>query len=177
MTPPHLQNKNGSVLVIALLFTALILGLLIAFLSNSTLKQMASKTSSTQALNGFLGQAAIDTVISDLRQEIVDGSLATNVNVTNGVVVSNTLYIPVTNNNAVPQLVGCTTNMGAQLPNLIKISTNLPFYSLTNSHGVLIHGTVRATANSGTNRCFCPSLLQLTTPRPLPRDLFHPHGS
>ena len=44
--PPHLQNKNGSVLVIALLFTALILGLLIAFLSNSTLKQMASKTSS-----------------------------------------------------------------------------------------------------------------------------------
>jgi len=150
MIPPQ-QNKNGSVLVIALLFTALILGLLIAFLSNSTLQQMASKASSTQALNGFLGQAAIDTVISDLRQEIVDGSFATNVNVTNGVVVSNTLYIPVTNNNAVPQLVGCATNMGAQLPNLIKISTNLPFYSLTNSHGVLIHGTVRATTNSSAN--------------------------
>jgi hypothetical protein len=142
-------TERGAALIVVMAFIVMLLMLLMAFFSKSTLQQQVSKSSSTGGLVDVFAQGAVDTIVGDLKQEIADGSVVTNVVTTSGTTtVTNTIYYPATNVNAVPKLVGCATN--PLLPNLVKISTNLPFYSLTNSNGSLVTGINRATTNSTT---------------------------
>jgi len=156
------SSERGAALIIVLAFVVMLLVLLLAFFSKSTQQQQISKSSSTIDLTDIFAQGAVSTIVANLKQEIVDGSTATNIITTNaltGLVVTNTVYYPTTNSagaptTAVPQLMGCTTNTGAQLLNLVKISTNnLPFYSFTNN-GILKTGVNNATTNSTTNASF-----------------------
>jgi Tfp pilus assembly protein PilX len=143
-------TERGAALIVVMVFIVMLLMLLMAFFSKSTLQQQVSKSSSTGVLVDVFAQGAVDTIVGDLKQEIADGSVVTNVVTTSGTTtVTNTIYYPATNANAVPRLVGCATN--TNFPNLVKISTNLPFYSLTNSNGSLVTGINRATTNSTTN--------------------------
>jgi hypothetical protein len=138
--------ERGAALIVVLAFVAMLLVLLMAFFSKSTLQQQVSKSSSTVGLADIFAQGVVDTIIGDLKQEIADGSVATNI-VTGA--VTNTVYYPATNVNMVPRPVGIATN--TNFLNLVKVSTNLPFYSLTNSNGTLVNGVSRATTNSTTN--------------------------
>jgi len=161
------SSERGAALIIVLAFVVMLLVLLLAFFSKSTQQQQISKSSSTIDLTDIFAQGAVSTIIANLKQEIIDGSTATNFTNTSGsVTVTNTVYYPTTNTNGVamnmaPQLMGCATttitsnNPAGQLPNLVKISTNnVPFYTLTNSQGSIVYGTNIATTNSTTNASF-----------------------
>jgi hypothetical protein len=143
-------TERGAALIVVLGFIVMLLMLVMAFFSNSSLQQQVSKSSSTVGLADVFAQGVVDTIVGDLKQEIAAGSVITNITTVSGTAkVTNTIYYPATNANAVPRLVGCATN--TIFPNLVKISTNLPFYSLTNSNGSLVTGINRATTNSTTN--------------------------
>ena len=142
--------ERGAALIVVLGFIVMLLMLVMAFFSNSSLQQQVSKSSSTVGLADVFAQGVVDTIVGDLKQEIAAGSVITNITTVSGTTkVTNTIYYPATNANVVPRLVGCATN--TNFPNLVKISTNLPFYSLTNSNGSLVTGINRATTNSTTN--------------------------
>jgi hypothetical protein len=142
--------ERGAALIIVLGFIVMLLMLMMAFFSKSTLQQQVSKSSSIVGLADVFAQGAVDTIIADLKQEIADGSVVTNiVTGTDTQSVTSVIYYPATNANAVPQLVGCATN--TNFPNLVKISTNLPFYSLRDSNASSTNGVSRATTNSTTN--------------------------
>jgi len=141
-------SERGAALIVVLAFVAMLLLLLMAFFSKSTLQQQVSKSSTTLGLTDIFAQGAVDSIIGDLKQEIVDGSVAvTNVSGSGDITVTNVIYYPKTNINAVPQLIGCATN--TNFPNLLKVSTNLPFYP-TNV-GISIAGTNRVSTSSSTN--------------------------
>ena len=164
---PLQSSERGAALIIVLAFVVMLLVLLLAFFSRSTQQQQISKSSSTIDLTDIFAQGAVSTIIGNLKQEIVDGS-TTNTNTTTNTligVVTNMVYYPATNPNGVamnmvPQLMGCATstitsnNPAGQLPNLVKISTNLPFYTITNSQGSTVSGMNIATTNSTTNASF-----------------------
>jgi hypothetical protein len=141
-------SERGAALIVVLAFVAMLLLLIMAFFSKSTLQQQVSKSSTTLGLTDIFAQGAVDSIIGDLKQEIVDGSVAvTNVSGSGDITVTNVIYYPKTNINAVPQLIGCATN--TNFPNLLKVSTNLPFYP-TNV-GISIAGTNRVSTSSSTN--------------------------
>lgn len=142
--------ERGAALIIVLGFIVMLLMLMMAFFSKSTLQQQVSKSSSIVGLADVFAQGVVDTIIADLKQEIADGSVASNIVTTSATTtVTNVVFYPATNVNMVARPVGIATN--TNFPNLVKISTNLPFYSLTNSNGSLINGVSRATTNSTTN--------------------------
>jgi Tfp pilus assembly protein PilV len=118
--------------VVILAFVVLLTVLVLAYFSYSALQRQISSASSNQAAAEIFAQGAINTIVSDFKQEIFDGS-------TNSTYGTNTVSIPKAATNAAPFLVGTSTN----LPNLLKRSASgLPF-----SPG----GAARASAVSSTN--------------------------
>jgi len=99
-------------------------------------------------------KAALNTINSDLTQEIEAGS-------TNAGTLASPVYLPTSNLNMLPNLVGSSGTGG--LENLLKISTQSPFYS-----GVTFSGTgaIRAspaltTGTSEDGRFFYPGIVEL----------------
>ena len=124
--------RQGFALVVILAFVVLLTVLVLAYFSYSALQRQISNASSNQAAVEIFAQGAINTIVSDFKQEIFDGS-------TNFAFGTNTVSIPKASTNAAPFLVGTSTN----LPNLLKRSASgLPF-----SPGA----TSRASAVSSTN--------------------------
>ena len=113
----HLYRSEGAALVIVLAFVVMLLTLLMAYFSRGTLQNQISSASSHIIREDLLAQSAIDTVISDLRQEIAAGSSSKPVGSGS---TAGTLYFPITNTTMVPAISGFTTNAG--LENLVKIS-------------------------------------------------------
>src|SRR5438477_8775720 len=95
-------RKNGSsvspgfALVIVLAFIVLLTGLTIAYYARTTSDRQVAHSSFNQAKVDQLAASAMETIIGDLRQEIVNGSTAT--------VLSNgtTIYTPSSAGNMVP---------------------------------------------------------------------------
>ncbi len=81
-----------------------------------------------------VSQTALNTINSDIAQEIVAGSSNTNINGT-------ALYFPLSNANMLPCLVGSTATGGME--NLLKVSIPSPFFSGATYTGT---GAVRASA-------------------------------
>lgn len=128
-----IENNQGFALVVILAFVVLLTVLVLAYFSYSSLQRQISNSSSNQATVDIFAQGAINTIVSDFREEIAAGSTTNIFNTTNKV------YIPLASSNAVPVRVGT----GANLPNLIKRSANgLAFYP---------GGSVRASTISSTN--------------------------
>ena len=116
----EIGNRNshqGFALVVILAFVVLLTVLVLAYFSYSALQRQISSASSNQAAVDIFAQGAINTIVSDFKQEISDGS-------TNFAFGTNTVFIPKASTNAAPFLVGTSAN----LPNLIKRSSSgLPF--------------------------------------------------
>jgi len=105
-------RKKGAALIIVLAFVVLLTGVGVAYLSRTTSDRQVAHSSFYQANVDQLAQSAMDTIIGDLRQEIINGSTA--VSQADGT----TVYTPRTAANMVPQRSGNTV-LG---PNLIRRS-------------------------------------------------------
>ena len=140
------KARSGVALVIVLCFVVLLTGLVLALMSRSMSNGLISQASTNISKTDLYGHGAIDQVIGDLEQEIVDGSTAQAVGTT-------TIYQPkVTGNarnyvtmvpyNAGPAIYGnpasptatsIWNNPTGGLLNLVKESANgVAFYSGAN---------------------------------------------
>lgn len=135
------NNCKGFALVLVLAFVVLLTGIALAFLSNSLLQRQVSNSSANIAAASLLADGAVDTTIGDLKKEIEDGS--TKVSVVTGGVTSD-VYAPksstggayANNVGAFTTMLPCTQGFSRPgtagttngLENLVKVSTNAPFY-------------------------------------------------
>jgi type II secretory pathway component PulK len=111
-------GKRGAALLIVLAFVVILSGLVVAYLSRtSTDRQLAHGTFNENRAD-TLARGALDTVIGDLKQEIIGGSTAAKDN-SGGII-----YIPSSPWNAVPQRSGNPPLVAGvdPVPNLIRRS-------------------------------------------------------
>src|SRR5438552_15764014 len=96
------SRERAAALLIVLAFVVLLTGLSVAYLSRTTGDRQVANSSFNQSNVDQLAQSAMDNIIGDLRQEIVDGSVSPAPTVTpNGVNV--TIYITTTDAYMIPQ--------------------------------------------------------------------------
>jgi len=131
-----IRNSKGVALVIILAFIVLLTVLVMAYFSYAALQRQISQASANHVAVEIFAQGAVNTIVSDLKQEIVTGS--TNLS-TNTAVYQ--VYYPLSPTNAIPALVGSSGSNGLQ--NLVKRSVS----GVAFSPG----GTSRAAAVSSTN--------------------------
>src|SRR6266496_4792449 len=105
------SRERAAALIIVLAFVVLLTGVSIAYFSRTTSDRQVAHSSFHQSNVDQLAQSAMDNIIGDLRQEIVNGSTATTAD---GV----TIYTPASAANMVPQRSG----NAAGAPNLIRRS-------------------------------------------------------
>jgi hypothetical protein len=105
-------RQRGAALIIVLAFVVLLTGLGVAYLSRTTSDRQVAHSSFNQSSVDQLAQSAMDNIIGDLRQEIINGSTAYPQD--NGT----TVYIPTVAANMVPQRSGNP----AGAPNLLRRS-------------------------------------------------------
>ena len=113
------HHVDGGALIVVLAFMVMLLGLVMAFFSHSLSERQVSKSSGSQTKVELFAQGAMDSVISDLKQEIAAGSTASTITA-GSVTVTN--YFPTAPANMVPALSGSTGTGG--LENLVKCSAN-----------------------------------------------------
>ena len=132
------KRQQGTALVIILSAIVLISVLVGVFISQATLNRQISSSSAGSYRAEIVAQTGIDTVLGDLRDEIVAGSIIHTVGDVK-------IYQPVTNFTVVPSRIG---DMG--YPNVFKRSVGgLSFWA---GPGLSASGPVRAaTGNSATN--------------------------
>src|SRR5947209_20524065 len=106
------SRENAAALIIVLAFVVLLTGLGVAYLSRTTSDRQVAHSSFNQSNVDQLAQSAMDNIIGDLRQEIINGSTAYAQD--NGT----TLYVPTAAANMIPQRSG----NAAGAPNLIRRS-------------------------------------------------------
>lgn len=137
-------RSKGAALVITLSMMVLLLFVLMAFFSQTTLQRRVSDISSANAVKDIFAVGALDTVISDLVQEISDGSTITNFVAGTA---TNTLYLPVSSKTMLPALAGSSGTNG--LESLVKRSASgVSFYSGSSYYQ---DGPARTAAASTTN--------------------------
>ncbi len=73
------RNRQGAALVIVLAFVVLVSGVIVAFLSRAMVSNHLSNSSLNRTEAEQLALSATEIVIGDLKQEIVNGSIATSV--------------------------------------------------------------------------------------------------
>src|SRR5258708_33997558 len=73
------SRERGVALLIVLALTVILLGLVVAYFSKVTLDRGVSDSSLHQAKADQIAATAMETVIGDLRQEIINGSTATTI--------------------------------------------------------------------------------------------------
>src|SRR5438034_3781672 len=106
------SRQRGAALIIVLAFVVLLTGLSVAYLSRTTSDRQVAHSSFNQSNVDQLAQSAMDNIIGDLRQEIINGS--TPIVGPGGT----TVYAPTAAANMVPQRSG----NAAGAPNLIRRS-------------------------------------------------------
>jgi len=137
-------SQRGAALVITLILMTLMLFLLMAFFSQSALERGSANASASLAAKDIFSSGTIDMIVSDLEQEISDGSNLTNITAGG---VTNVLFQPISRDTMMPALTGCSGSPGQE--NLIKRSVRgVPFYSGSNYYQ---NGIIRACASSTTN--------------------------
>src|SRR5439155_1719678 len=99
---PVSSRERAAALLIVLAFVVLLTGLSVAYLSRTTGDRQVANSSFNQSTVDQLAQSAMDNIIGDLRQEIVDGSANPAPTLTpNGFSV--TIYTPTSAAYMVPQ--------------------------------------------------------------------------
>src|SRR6266480_1269896 len=105
------SRERAAALIIVLAFVVLLTGLAIAYFTRTTSDRPVAHSSFNQAEVDQLAASAMENIIGDLRQEIVNGSTPTSVN-------GATIYLPTSAANMIPQRSG----NAAGAPNLIRRS-------------------------------------------------------
>src|SRR3954462_11387344 len=105
------SSKRAAALIIALAFVVLLTGLALAYFSRTTTDRQLANSSYNDTSADLLANGALDIVIRDFKQEIVNGSNPTTVG---GI----TIYIPTNATNMIPQQSGNV----AGVANLIRRS-------------------------------------------------------
>src|SRR5256714_11164683 len=107
------SRERAAALIIVLAFVVLLTGLAIAYFSRTTSDRPVAHSSFNQAEVDQLAASAMENIIGDLRQEIVNGSTPTTAN-------GATIYLPTSAANMIPQRSG----NAAGAPNLIRRSAS-----------------------------------------------------
>jgi Tfp pilus assembly protein PilX len=116
--PSASHSQHGAALIIVLAFVVLLTVMVLAFFSQTRSYQNLANSSFNDFKSATLGQSALQVVIGDLQQEIINGSTPS----TSGTF---TIYLPTTGSNAVPARFGnpALTSGTDPIPNLIRISS------------------------------------------------------
>jgi hypothetical protein len=93
------RSPKGAALIIVLAFVVLLTGLTLAYFSRATTDRQLARSNVNDIKADLFASSALDIVVSDLRQEVANGSMATTVN---GI----TIYSPTTAANMLPQQSG-----------------------------------------------------------------------
>jgi hypothetical protein len=139
------SGELGAALIIVLAFVVLLTGVSIAYLSRATSDRQVAHSSFNQSNVDQLAQSAMDNIIGDLRQEIVNGSDAVTVG-------PSIVYEPkatnppprTSNDNMLP-----VRSMPNTIPNLTRISVRsdgIPFPAVA-SRASAVNSTGDASAN------------------------------
>jgi hypothetical protein len=145
---PVRASKNGVALLMVLVLISILCFLPMAFFLQATMQRKGANASFAISLEASLAEGAIESVMSDLAQEIAWGSLYSNNVVTNvaaGMVYTNTIYYPLAASNAVPMLAGSTGTNG--LENLLKRSA----YGVSNYPLATCWAVPSSTTNASAN--------------------------
>src|SRR5438876_6803615 len=105
-------SNKAAALIIVLALVVLLTGLALAYFTRTTTDRQLAQSSYNETSADLLARSALDIVVGDFQQEIVNGSTATTVSGT-------TIYVPTSAANVVPQ-----RNVPTPIPNLIRISVN-----------------------------------------------------
>ena len=96
-SPLARQSSNkAAALIIVLAFVVLLTGLALTYFSRTTSERQLAHSSYHDTSADLLARTAVDAIVSDLKQEIVNGSTATSVN-------GSTVYTPLVPTYMVPQ--------------------------------------------------------------------------
>src|ERR1700761_4321614 len=115
------RTANGAALVIVLFFVVLLSIVAIAFLSRSLTAIKVSAGSAGETKSRILANSAGDTIIGDLKQEIIAGSNPNSGN------PAFPVYTPVTNLSMIPFMNGVPTAGSSatnSIPNLVSRSVS-----------------------------------------------------
>lgn len=113
----HAKSLEDAVaLVIVLAFIVLLAGITVAYLSRTGADRQGAHGSFNHAKSDQLARSALDVIVGDLRQEIVNGS-------TESTVTGVTIYTPTSAANIIPQTSG-TPSASPSVPNLIRRSVH-----------------------------------------------------
>jgi hypothetical protein len=107
------SREQGAALLIVLAFVVLLTGLGIAYLSRTTSDRQVAHSSFNQSNVDQLAQSAMDNIIGDLRQEILNGSGSPSPTAS-----PVSLFVPTSDANMVPM----RNNTVSSIPNLIRRS-------------------------------------------------------
>ena len=112
--------RRGVALVIALVFIVLFSGLVVAYLGRITASRRLSNSGLNQSRADNLAQSALEMILGDLKQEIVNGSTPLK---SGGSVV----YLPAANVSLLPVRMAVAALAGTNaIPNLIRTSSASP---------------------------------------------------
>src|SRR6266513_3970517 len=112
------SRERGVALIIVLAFVVLLTGLGVAYLSRTTSDRQVAHSSFNQSTVDQLAQSAMDNVIGDLRQEILNGSGSPSPTASPVI-----LFVPTSNANMVPMRnPTATPGTTPAIPNLIRRS-------------------------------------------------------
>jgi hypothetical protein len=114
MNLPLKSQKHGAALIIVLAFLLILTGIVVAYFGRTTNDRQLAAASFGDVDADLLAKSALNVVIGDLKQEIVNGSTAVPTSTAPA-----TYYSPTSNTNVVPQR---NVPSSAGIPNLIRIS-------------------------------------------------------
>src|SRR3989442_7671108 len=109
------SRERGAALIIVLAFAVLLTGLVLAYFSRTTGDRQVAHSSFNQAKVDQVVASAMDNIIGDLRQEMLNGSGSPSPTASPA-----SLYVPTSNANMVPQRFGTS----GSIPNLIRRSAS-----------------------------------------------------
>src|SRR5438094_1700498 len=89
------SKKAAAALIIVLAFVVLVTGVTLAYFSRTTSERQMGQSSYNNTSADLLARSALDIVVGDFKQEIVNGSTAISINGT-------TIYVPASAANVIP---------------------------------------------------------------------------
>src|SRR5947208_11879174 len=102
------SSNRAAALIIVLAFVVLVTGLALAYFTRTTTDRQLAQSSYNDTSADLLARSALDIVVGDFKQEIVNGSTVATPS------PGATIYVPTSAANVVPQ-----RNIPTPIPNLI----------------------------------------------------------
>src|SRR5213594_84225 len=116
------SSKKAAALIIVLAFVVLVTGLALAYFTRTTTDRQLAQSSYNDTSADLLARSALDIVVGDFKQEIINGSIFPAPTVSPSPA---TVFIPSSAANVVPQRHVSAIPSFSAIPNLIRISLNL----------------------------------------------------